>query len=122
MKDKHNKTHAKAMNLVLQCGIPPDLVGCKYLTEAIELKALNNHKAMSIYRTIAQRNAIKPKSVIRDISYALSKSETLHRLLSKLLGDVPIDKKQLHNSLVITYLSIKLDSEISKDEDKDNET
>lgn len=121
MKKKHYTSHSKAMDLVLKCGVPPDLAGCSYLAEAIELRTLFNTSAMEIYRTIAEKHSIQPKSVLRDIAYALSKSYSLSGILSRLLGDIPIDKKLLHNDLVISYLSLKLDSEISKDEDKDRE-
>lgn len=68
---------------------------------------------MDIYRTIAVRHSIKPKSVIRDISYALSKSKYLPSALSELLNFHV--GNHLPNNLVIAYLALKLDSDIYND-------
>ena len=103
----------KAMSLVLKCGVPPELAGCTYLSEAVELRAFRNASAMDIYRTIAVRHSIKPKSVIRDISYALSKSKYLPSALSELLNFHV--GSHLPNNLVIAYLALKLDSDIYND-------
>lgn len=93
-----------AMNMVLKCGIPPSLKGCAYLSEAIEMYALNEYSFTDIYRTIGKRNGISAKSVMRNISYAISQGFDVGNKLSAIVG-VDIPDAQIHSSLVISYLA-----------------
>lgn len=112
MKNNDN-IHAVATDLVLKCGIPPSLVGCDYLTEAVELYSEHKHKLMALYEHIAENNDIKLKSVMRDIAYAISQSHDIHDKLSEML-DIPVDAGQIHRGLVISYLALELDRRIAE--------
>lgn len=101
------KRHYVADNLVLKCGVPPYLYGCAFLTEAIELYAEGKYSFSAIYRKIAAKKSVTPKSITRDISYAISQSFDIRDKLTEIMG-VNIPRDQIHNSLVISYLAHKL--------------
>lgn len=110
MKNDKNNTVPTALNLVLKCGVPPTLKGHKYLAEAIELYADGDYSYSDLYRRIAENNDVKPKSIMRDISYAISQGFEFTERLSELM-DMPIPREQMHNALAISYLAIKLKSQ-----------
>ncbi|MDE6401604.1 MAG: hypothetical protein K2L54_03225, partial [Clostridiales bacterium] len=56
-----------------------------------------------IYRIIGLLRGIKPKSVMREISYALSQANGIEINLSLLAG-LRVNKTDVHNALVIAYL------------------
>ena len=93
-----------AKNLILKCGVPPKLVGFKYLTKAVELYADGEYDAMKIYKRIAATENIHDKRVARDIAYAIEHSYNLCQKLSALVG-TEIPESQIHNGLVISYLA-----------------
>lgn len=105
MKDK--KARTKAINLILKCGVPPCLVGYEYLTKATEIYAKGNYSITDVYRIIAEQSDIKPKSVMRNISYAISQSFDFCNRLSDIMG-IKIPSSEIHNALVISYLATKI--------------
>lgn len=109
MKNEKTKQNAAAMNLVLKCGVPPTLKGSRYLAEAVEMYAGGEYSFTDIYKRIAANNGVRPKSIMRDIAYALSQGFDFSQRLSQVL-EIPIPETQMHSGLAISYLAIKLDS------------
>lgn len=95
-----------ANKLLIKCGIRAELNGYHYLTDAIVLYGTETcTKFCEIYRIIAAHRRIKPKSVMREISYAINNSIAIHERISELIGiDIPQDV--VHNGLVIAYLGV----------------
>lgn len=74
--ENHSLTNPQkqtALSLVLKCGISPSHKGCFYLADAVELFAQNRQPFYSIYKQIADKHGVKCKTVMREISYALSR-------------------------------------------------
>lgn len=74
--ENHSLTNPQkqtALSLVLKCGISPSHKGCFYLADAVELFARNRQPFYSIYKQIADKHGVKCKTVMREISYALSR-------------------------------------------------
>lgn len=95
-----------ANKLLLKCGVRADLKGYDCLTDAIILYGTYTcTRYCGIYRIIAETRDIKPKSVMREISYAIKESLDIHEKLSALVG-IDIPKTLVHNGLVIAYLGI----------------
>ena len=68
-----NPQKQTALSLVLKCGISPDHKGCFYLADAIEIFAQKRQPFYSIYKQIADKHGVNRKTVMREISYALSR-------------------------------------------------
>ena len=93
-----------ANKILIRCGIRIDLKGYHYLADAIILYGTGLCKRFSdIYRIIAADRGIKPKSVMREISYAINAAHGIHERISSMLG-IEIPKTVVHNGLVIAYL------------------
>ncbi len=91
--------------LVLKCGIHANLKGFSRLTDAVLLYGAGETDSLcELYRTIAELRALKPKTVIREISYAISQSPRLDTRLSELVGSV-FCSDEIHNGLVIAALA-----------------
>ena len=59
----NKETRAAAIGLVHKCGVRADLKGSDCLAEAVMLYAENRNKGFcEIYRIIAERRGLKPKS------------------------------------------------------------
>lgn len=112
MKKDRTDKNALAQTLVLQCGVRPYLSGCTYLAEAIELYSGEEQTPMSVYRSIAERHSVKPKTVMRNIAYAISKCGDMHNKLSDMMG-IKIHPDEIHNGLVIAYLAFKLKTTVA---------
>lgn len=93
-----------AERLVIKCGIRADLKGCKHLIDAVILYGTELLDGFcEIYRTIGALRGIKPKSVMREISYAIIQAFDISSRLSKLIG-TNIPESDIHSGLVIAYL------------------
>ncbi|MCM1367606.1 MAG: sporulation initiation factor Spo0A C-terminal domain-containing protein [Roseburia sp.] len=93
-----------ADRLVMKCGIRADLKGCRCLTDAIILFGTETCLGFcDIYRAIGAVRGLKPKSVMREISYAISQSFGVAARLSEMVG-VAIPESDIHSGLVIAYL------------------
>ncbi len=93
-----------AERLVFRCGIHSNLKGYDCLADAVILYGTGACTGFcEIYRIIGLLRGLKPKSVMREISYAISQTRDIHIQLSKLTGFI-VDKNDVHNALVIAYL------------------
>lgn len=107
MKTKFDTLRSEAVNLVLSCGIPPNLIGHAYLAAASEMYASGKYSISDAYRAIAEQHNIKPRSVMRNITYAIRQGFNVAKRLSEITG-ISVGDDQLHNALVIAYLAVKL--------------
>lgn len=93
-----------AERLLILCGIRVDLKGFNSLTDAVILHGTQMCKGFChIYGIIAELRGLRPKTVMREISYVITRSSEVSNRLSELLG-VPIAEMDIHNSMVIAYL------------------
>ncbi len=93
-----------AERLVMLCGIRADLKGFDCLIDAVILYGVGNCNGFcEIYRVIGELKKLKPKSVMREISYAIDQSYDIHEKLSAFIG-IKIKKTDIHNGFVIAYL------------------
>lgn len=93
-----------AERLTMKCGVRSDLKGSKCLVDAIILYGTELCTGFcEIYRIIGEIRRIKPKSVMREIAYAISQSFGIVERLSKLVG-VTLSDNDIHSGLVIAYL------------------
>ncbi len=93
-----------AERLVLKCGVRADLKGSRCLIDAVILHGTEMCTGFcEIYRAIADIRGLKPKSVMREISYAIAQAFDLPDRLSTMVGtDIP--PSDIHSGLVIAYL------------------
>ncbi|MDE7406510.1 MAG: sporulation initiation factor Spo0A C-terminal domain-containing protein [Clostridiales bacterium] len=93
-----------AERLTMKCGVRSDLKGSKCLVDAIILYGTELCTGFcEIYRIIGEIRHIKPKSVMREIAYAISQAFGIVDRLSKLVG-VTLSDNDIHSGLVIAYL------------------
>lgn len=93
-----------AERLTMKCGVRSDLKGSKCLVDAIILNGTELCTGFcEMYRIIGEIRRIKPKSVMREIAYAISQSFGIAERLSKLVG-VTLSDNDIHSGLVIAYL------------------
>lgn len=93
-----------AERLTMQCGVRADLKGSKCLVDAIILYGTEMSTGFcEIYRIIGEVRRIKPKSVMREISYAIFQAFGIAERLSQMVG-ITITDNDIHNGLVIAYL------------------
>lgn len=93
-----------AEKLVLKCGVRADLKGCSCLADAIILFGTESCTGFcEIYRVIGSIRGLKPKSVMREITYAISQSFGISERLSSMVG-IHIPESDIHSGLVIAYL------------------
>lgn len=93
-----------AERLTMKCGVRSDLKGSKCLVDAIILYGTELCTGFcEIYRIIGEIRNIKPKSVMREIAYAISQAFGIVDRLSKLVG-VTLSDNDIHSGLVIAYL------------------
>lgn len=109
-KEKKETSNQKTMTLVTEYGIPPDLIGSRYIAKAVELYSNQNCNFNKIYNAVATAFSVSCKSVMRCISYAISNAYNLREKICKAFN-IDIPKGALHSSLVIAYLSILLDKQ-----------
>ncbi len=107
-----------AESLVLRCGIHANLKGFSRLTDAILLYGTDENGSLcKLYRKIAELRSLKPKTVIREISYAIAQSPRLDIRLSELVGSV-FCSDEIHNGLVIAALSTVYNAQKEKDDEQ----
>ena len=93
-----------AERLAIKCGIRSDLKGSKCLVDAIILYGTEQCDGFcDIYRIIGEVRKIKPKSVMREISYAIAQAFGIVDRLSSLVG-ITLTENDIHSGLVIAYL------------------
>lgn len=95
-----------AERLVLKCGVRADLKGFARLIDAVIIYGTELITSFcEIYRAIGELRSLKPKSVMREISYSIAQSFGLARRLSDMLG-ITLSEADLHSGLVISYLGM----------------
>ena len=93
-----------AEKLVLKFGVRADLKGYKCLTDAVILYGTETcTEFCKIYGILGEIRGIKPKSVMREITYAIAQAFGLRERLSEIIG-THINPNDIHSSLVIAYL------------------
>lgn len=93
-----------AERLTMKCGVRSDLKGNKCLVDAVILSGTELCTGTcEMYRIIGEIRNIKPKSVMREISYALAQSFGIAERLSKMIG-IHLTENDIHCALVIAYL------------------
>ena len=93
-----------AERLIMKCGVRSDLKGSNCLVDAIILYGTELCTGFcEIYRIIGEVRGIKPKSVMREISYSIAQAFGIVERLSKLVG-VTLTQNDIHSGLVIAYL------------------
>ena len=95
--------------LVLKCGVHANLKGYSRLIDAVLLYSSTSYTLGELYRAIAEMHAIKPKTVIREISYALKQSHHIEKRLSEIIGST-FSSHEIHCGLVIAELAALLHS------------
>lgn len=115
MKRPRKRDLLRARALVLKCGVRADLSGFSSLVEAVVLYAYQPVAFCKLYARLAESRGVKPKSVMREIAYALDQAFDLAERLSEILG-IKIARIDIHSGLVIAYLATILNnSEITSD-------
>lgn len=115
------KTRLRAERLVLKCGIHANLKGFSRLTDAVILYSAGVCFTLSeLYKSIAELRSLKPKTVIREISYAIAQSPHLEMRLSELVGS-EFCSDEIHNGLVIAALATVLDSQKADEDGEDDD-
>lgn len=90
---------------LIRLTIDPTHVGFRQLLECVYVKVTLKLNIMNkIYAVVAKDYGIKPKSVMRDVDYALRQVPDLAERLSEIMGFY-IDKSSLHNGRVVFYLA-----------------
>lgn len=93
-----------AERLTMKSGVRSDLKGSKCLVDAVILYGTELCTGFcEIYRIIGDIRKIKPKSVMREISYAIAQAFDIAERLSKLVG-ITMSDNDIHSGLVIAYL------------------
>lgn len=93
-----------AERLILKCGVRADLKGSRCLIDAVILYGTELcYGFCEIYRIIGALRNLKPKSVMREITYAINQAFDLPTRLSKMIG-ANIPASDVHSGLVIAYL------------------
>ena len=93
-----------AERLTLKCGVRADLKGSDCLVDAVILYGTDMcTRFCEIYRIIGEVRNIKPKSVMRLISYTVMQAFDLPSRLSEMVGTT-IPPDHVHSGLVIAYL------------------
>lgn len=95
---------ATAERLVIKCGVRADLKGFARLVDAVILYGTETSASFcEIYRMIGEMRKLKPKTVMREISYAVMQAFDIAGRLSELIG-LPVPPSDIHSGLVIAYL------------------
>ena len=93
-----------AERLILKCGVRADLKGSDSLVDAVILYGTDTCTGFcEIYRVIGEVRNVKPKSIMRAISYAITQAFDLSTRLSEMIGTT-IPPDHVHSGLVIAYL------------------
>lgn len=106
--------------LVLKCGVRADLNGYTYLSEAAAVfSAHPDSKLKDICDAVGSIHGVKPKTVMREINYAVAQAFDISETLSELVG-ARIPPSHIHGRLVIAYIG-KLCGKPSTTDDKTHE-
>ncbi len=93
-----------AEKLAIKCGIRADLMGFNRIVDAVILCGVGEcTNSTEIYARVGALRNIKPKSVLRVITYAIRHAFDLPARLSAMIG-IPIPESDIHSGLVIAYL------------------
>lgn len=101
LKDKSMRDVAE--RLVFDCGVHAHLKGFDCLADATILYASTNASVGEIYGIVGTYRNIKPKTVMRLITYAIDDAPDFAALLSR-LTESHVTKAELHNGLAIADL------------------
>ena len=105
--------YRKAEATVLRLGINPSKNGYTYLIEASALYSKDCAVPMKrIYETVASFHGVKPRTVMRGITYAIEEARELHKRLSQMIS-APVTINDLRSGLVIAYLAKILNPKIN---------
>jgi len=100
-----NKLRSTAERMVMAVGIRADLKGFDRMVDAVILYGMGGCSSFNdLYESIGRLRKLKTKTVTREISYAISQSFDVAERLSKMVC-VDIKPSEIHNGLVIAYLS-----------------
>lgn len=93
----------KLRRCLMLLNIDPTHNGYDQLLDCVLVQKAKRTEMNVTYSVVSKKYNIKPKSVMRNISYALGKVNNLADRLSALLG-FPVDSNALHNGSIIAYL------------------
>ncbi len=100
--------------LLLRSGVPSNLIGFDYLCDAVLLVGKNSKmRPCEVYAAVGEYRHVKPKTVMRVISYALNSASSLAKNLGK-LTETTVDPNDVHNAFVIGYLATLLRAQLSQ--------
>lgn len=93
-----------AEKLALKCGVHANLKGFPRLVDAVILYGSGYFDSFgALFTQIGLLRDKKPKSVMREVSYAIMQAFDIEKHLSSLLG-ANVPKNDIHSGLVIAYL------------------
>ena len=99
-----DKRRFLAEKLVLHCGVPACLIGYDALVDCVNLSSeMPSYGICNIYAAVGAARKIKPRSVLRNISYAICKANNIAESLSNIVG-ARVLPQEVHAGLVISYL------------------
>ena len=102
----------RAEELVLHCGVDPSKNGFAYLAEAAALYSTDCSVPMRrVYETVASFHGVKPRTVMRGITYAIEGTRELHKKLARLLH-MDIKIADLRSGLVVAFFAKALNQSI----------
>ena len=90
---------------LIRLNVDPTHIGYRQMIDCIEIRITEQLPTMgAIYAVAAIKYGVKPKSVMRNITYALDHVTDLASSLSEILG-FTVDDNSLHNGRVIFYIA-----------------
>ncbi len=104
--------YGKAESALLHCGVNPCKNGYTYLTEAAALYSKDCTVPIKrVYETVASFHGVKPRTVMRGITYAIEGTRELHKKLSQMLN-MNIKIEDLRSGMVVAFFAKTLDPTI----------
>ncbi len=89
---------------LLRLSIDPSHIGFSQLLDSVFIRVSSHSDLDDIFSSVARTYNVNPRSVKRNISYALSRVDDLHIRFSNLLG-FSFSPDSLHLSNIIIYLA-----------------
>ena len=105
----------RAMELLLQMGIPANIQGFHYICDAMEIYEKNESRITTklcvTYQEIAEKNQVSPTSVERCIRHALGKMAS-DKILEQICGAGASGQNRTNgNLLTCLYLKLRNDTD-----------
>lgn len=95
-----------AERLVMRAGVSAKYKGAHTLADTVILYGTDvSHKFCTLYDIVADYRELKPKTVMREIDYAISQARELPVRLSVMIGTT-VRADSIHSGLVISYLGL----------------